>query len=159
MTDQAQRGGGGRAGASNTRSVADAMTRQLVSVTSSDTVADAARLMRDHDIGPVLVMDGDEVKGIVTDRDITIRAVADGLDVQSTPVSQVATASVTTVSVNDSLDQAAEAMRAEALRRVVVVDGNRPVGILSLGDVAQRDDSADDAGIALTDLSAAPPDK
>ena len=151
--------GGGAAGVSNTRSVAEAMSKQLVSVASTDTVADAARLMRDHDIGPVLVMDGDQVKGIVTDRDITIRAVAEGRDVQSTPVSEVATASVTTVPVSDSLDQAAEVMRAEALRRVVIVDGNRPVGILSLGDLAQRDEAADDAGIALTDLSAAPPDR
>ncbi len=149
--------GGGRAGASDSRSVADVMSTQLVTVASNATVVEAARLMRDHDVGPVLVMDGDRLYGIVTDRDITIRAVAEGRDVQSTPVSEVASQSVTTVSPAETLDVAAETMRTHALRRVVVVEGGRPVGILSLGDLAQTDEAADDAGIALSDVSAAPP--
>ncbi|MDP9441906.1 MAG: CBS domain-containing protein [Actinomycetota bacterium] len=148
---------GGRAGASDTRPVAEVMTTHVVTVPADAPVAEAARLMRDHDIGPVLVMDGDQVRGIVTDRDITIRAVAEGRDVQSTPVSEVASEGVTTVSPDDTIDLAAETMRAEALRRVVVAEGGRPVGILSLGDLAQNDAAADDAGIALSDISGAPP--
>ncbi len=167
MTDQATGGsaagvsggseGGGRAGASDTRRVADVMSTDLVSVAGDATLAEAARLMRERDTGTVLVTDGDEIAGIVTDRDITIRAVADGLDVTSTAVSEVASQSVTTVSPTDTLDTVAETMRAQALRRVVVVADGRPVGIVSVGDLAQTDEAADDAGIALSDISAAPP--
>lgn len=158
MADQARGGsGGGRAGVSDSRPVADVMSRDLVTVSSDATVTEAARLMRDHDIGPVLVMDGDRLTGIVTDRDIAVRAVAEGRDVNSTPVSEVATRDLTTVSPDDTLDAAAEAMRGDALRRLVVVEGGRPVGILSLGDLAATDEAADDAGIALSDVSAAPP--
>lgn len=110
---------GGRAGASDSRPVAEVMTTQVVTVPSDAPVAEAARLMREHDIGPVVVVEGDQVRGIVTDRDITIRAVAEGRDVQSTPVSEVASQGVTTVSPDDTIDLAAETMRAEALRRVV----------------------------------------
>lgn len=167
MTDQAAGGSvteagedstrGGRAGASDARSVADVMSTDLVAVPAGAMLPEAARLMREHDTGTVLVMAGDEVSGIVTDRDITIRAVAEARDIANTPVSEVATESLTTVSSGDSLDTAAEVMRAEALRRVVVVEDGRPVGIVSLGDLAQTDEAADDAGIALSDISAAPP--
>ncbi|MDP9420114.1 MAG: CBS domain-containing protein [Actinomycetota bacterium] len=133
------------------------MSTDLVSVAGDATLAEAARLMRERDTGTVLVTDGDEIAGIVTDRDITIRAVADGLDVTSTAVSEVASQSVTTVSPTDTLDTVAETMRAQALRRVVVVADGRPVGIVSVGDLAQTDEAADDAGIALSDISAAPP--
>lgn len=167
MTDQATGGeaagvgedsaGGGRAGASDARSVASVMSTELVTVPGDATLADAASLMRDHDTGTVLVMSGDEVTGIVTDRDITIRAVAEARDVRSTAVSEVATQSLTTVSPSDTLDSVAETMRARTLRRVVVVEDGRPVGIVSVGDLAQTDEAADDAGIALSDISAAPP--
>ncbi len=167
MTDQATGGsaagvsqesaGGGRAGASDARRVADVMSTDLVTVAGDATLAEAARLMRERDTGTVLVTGGDKVNGIVTDRDITIRAVAEGLDVASTAVSEVASTSLTTVSATDTLDTAAETMRAQALRRVVVVEDGRPVGIVSVGDLAQTDEAADDAGIALSDISAAPP--
>lgn len=150
MAQQAHRGSG-------SRPAADVMSTDLVTVRSKTTIADVARLMRDHDIGPVVVVDGESVFGIVTDRDITVRAVADGQDPESTPVGDVATTSVTTIKPDDTLEDAAEAMRAQSVRRVVVAEGGRPLGILSLGDLAQTDDAADEAGEALGDLSAAPP--
>ncbi len=156
MSDQGQ-DGGGRGGASNTQAVAGVMSTQIVTVPSDATIVDAARLMRDHDIGPVLVTEGDQVHGIVTDRDIAIRAVAEGRDPAGTQVSEVATRSLTTVAPTDSLDVAAEIMRDQALRRLVVMEGGRPVGIVSIGDLAQTDEASDDAGIALSDVSAAPP--
>ncbi len=150
---------GGRAGTSNRRSVAGVMSPDPVAVSSDSAVLDAARMMRELDIGAVLVMDGDRLKGVVTDRDITVRAVAEERDVARTPVSDIASHSLTTVSPDDTLDRVAEIMRSEALRRLVVVQGGRPVGIVSLGDLALTDEAAEDAAIALTDISAAPADQ
>lgn len=154
-----RRPGGGRAGSSNARSVADVMTRDPMTVSSDSTVIDAARMMRELDIGVVLVQDGNQVRGVVTDRDITIRAVAEERDPATTPVTEVATLTLTTVSPADSLERAAEIMRTEAVRRLIVIEGGRPAGIISLGDLAQTDEAADDAGIALSDISAADPDQ
>lgn len=150
MAQQARRG-------SSTRPVAEVMSGDLVAVTSDATISEVARLMRDHAIGPVVVVDGESVFGIVTDRDLAVRAVADGRDPEATPVGEVASTSVTTLSPDDTLDDAAEAMRADAVRRVVVTERGRPIGILSLGDLARTEEAADDAGIALSDVSAAPP--
>ena len=150
MAQQARRG-------SSTRPVADVMSKDLVTVGSRTTIADVARLMRDHDIGPVVVVDDESVFGIVTDRDISVRAVADGNDPDTTSVGDVASTSVTTLSPDDTLEDAADVMRENAVRRVVVAERGRPIGILSLGDLAQTDEAADEAGIALGDVSAAPP--
>ena len=144
---------------SGSRTVAEVMSTQLAMVTSDSTVADAARLMRDQDVGPVLVTDGDSLAGILTDRDIAIRVVAEGLDPGETRVADVASRSLATLSPQDTLDRAAEVMRTEAVRRLPVVEGGRAVGIVSLGDLAQEDESSDDAGVALTDISAAPADQ
>jgi CBS domain-containing protein len=150
MAQQAHRGSG-------SRPAAEVMSTDLVTVRRKTTIADVARLMRDHDIGPVVVVDGESVFGVITDRDITVRAVADGQDPEATAVGDVASTSVTTIGPDDTLEDAAEAMRAQAVRRVVVAERGRPLGILSLGDLAQTDDAADDAGEALGHVSAAPP--
>lgn len=139
------------------RTVADVMSTDVVTVRPRTTIAEVARLMREHDIGPVVVVDGESVFGVVTDRDIAVRAVADGEDPLTTPVSDVASTPVTTLSADDTLDDAAEAMRAGAVRRVVITEGSRPIGILSLGDLAMTDEAADAAGISLSEVSAAPP--
>lgn len=150
MDQQAHRGSG-------SRPVAEVMSTDLVTVHPEASIADVARLMRDHDIGPVVVVDDESVFGIVTDRDIVVRAVADGQDADATPVGDVASASVTTIGPDDTLEDAAEAMRSQAVRRVVVAERGHPLGILSLGDLAQAEDAADEAGAALGDVSAAPP--
>ena len=150
MAQQAHRSSG-------SRSVADVMSTDLVTAHPKATIADVARLMRDHDIGPVVVVDDESVFGIVTDRDIIVRAVAGGHDPEATPVGDVASTSVTTIGPDDTLEDAAEVMRSRAVRRVVVAERGRPLGILSLGDLAQTEDAADEAGAALGDVSAAPP--
>ena len=144
---------------SDTRTVAEVMSTQLATVASDATVVDAARLMRDQDVGAILLTDGDSLAGIVTDRDIAVRVVAEGIDPMEAPVADVASRSLATLSPQDTLDQAAEVMRTEAVRRLPVVEGGRPVGIVSLGDLAVEDESSDDAGIALSDISAAPADQ
>lgn len=132
--------------------VRDVMTSDPVTLESGATAVDAARAMRDSDIGAVIVLDGDRACGIVTDRDITIRAVADGNDVTTMTLGSICSQNVTTISPDASVDEALEVMRREDVRRLPVVEGTQTVGIVSLGDV-----SADrDAGAALADISAAP---
>jgi CBS domain-containing protein len=137
------------------RKVEEIMTRDPRTVDASDTVVDAAREMRDGDIGDVVVLDGGEVVGIVTDRDIAIRVVAEGRDPGSTPVSEACTTGVETIEPDASVDDALRAMRDKDIRRLPVVDGGRPVGILSLGDLAvEREPDS-----TLADISAASPDQ
>ena len=135
------------------QSIRDVMTQNPECVSGDTTVADAAALMRDKDFGGVLVQDGDEVSGFLTDRDITLRVVAEGKDPSSTTVSDVATTDLHTLSPDDSVEDAIELVRKHNVRRVPVVEGAKPVGIVSIGDLAiERDEHS-----ALADLSEASP--
>jgi CBS domain-containing protein len=116
-------------------------------------VQEAARLMESEEIGDVIVCDDGKVRGILTDRDIAIRAVAHGMDAATTPVSEICTVDLTMLSPDDSVESAVECMRDNALRRVPIVEGDRPVGILSLGDLARFLDPDS----ALASISSAPP--
>jgi CBS domain-containing protein len=137
------------------RTVEEIMTRNPRTVDSSDTIADAARVMRDSDIGDVVVMEDGQVSGIVTDRDIVIRAVSEGRDPDSTSVSEVCTTGVETIEPEASVDDALSLMREKDIRRLPVAKNGRPVGILSLGDLAvEREPDS-----TLADISAASPDQ
>jgi CBS domain-containing protein len=135
--------------------IREVITKDVVSLPSDASIMDAARTMRDRDIGDVLVVEGDRLTGIVTDRDIVIRAIADGLSSTATTLGDLATEDVTVLSPDDSVEDAIRIMRDSAVRRVPVVEDGRPVGILSIGDVAlERDPDS-----ALADISAADPDE
>ena len=132
--------------------VRDGMTPNPVVCPSSAPVAEAARLMRDREIGDVLVEDNGQLCGIVTDRDIAIRSVADGHDPAVQQIGEVCSAVVHTVQPDAEVDDVIILMSDQALRRVPVVDHNVPVGIVSLGDLAiQRDQDS-----VLGRISAAP---
>ena len=134
--------------------VRDVMTADPECVATSDTTDQAAKVMRDKDIGSVVVtQNGGGVAGIVTDRDIVVRAVADAKHPEETKVEDVCSSNPTTVSADDSIADAIKCMRDENIRRVPVVDGDKPVGIVSLGDLAQ----AQDPNSVLGDISAAAP--
>jgi CBS domain-containing protein len=136
------------------RTVAEIMTRDPRTVSADDPVIDAARIMRDDDIGDVIVLEDREVAGIVTDRDIVVRGVAEGRDAGSTPVSEVCTSGVEALEPDASIDDALRKMREADVRRLPVVEDGRPVGILSLGDLAvEREPDS-----TLADISAASPD-
>lgn len=120
--------------------VRDVMTTDIVSCPSSAPVSEAARSMRDRDIGDVLVVDEGKVCGIVTDRDIVVRCLAEGGDAGSARVGDVLTSSLTTVAPDAPIDEAARIMRDNALRRLPVVEDGTAVGIVSLGDLAVRAD-------------------
>ena len=131
------------------------MTRDPRTVDASNTIADAARVMRDSDIGDVVVMEDGQVSGIVTDRDIVVRAVSEGRDPDSTSVSEVCTTGVETIEPEASLDDALGLMRDKDIRRLPVAKNGRPVGIISLGDLAvEREPDS-----TLADISAASPDQ
>jgi CBS domain-containing protein len=134
------------------QSIREVMTQNPECVSGDTTVADAAKLMRDKDFGGVLSMDGEEVSGFLTDRDIALRVVAEGKDPTSTTVGEVATSDLHTLSPDDSVEDAIELVRKHNVRRVPVVEGAKPVGIVSIGDLAlERDKDS-----ALADMSGAP---
>ena len=136
------------------RTVEEIMTRDPRTVNASDTIVDAARVMNESDIGDVIVVDGEEIRCIVTDRDIVVRAIAEGRDPQSTSVSDVCTTGIDTIEPSASVDDALRKMREADIRRLPVVQDGRPVGIVSLGDLAvEREPDS-----TLADISAASPD-
>jgi len=119
------------------------MTKDLVYSRPSDMVSDVAQLMKDEDIGPVLIVDdsndGKRLVGIVTDRDLAIKVVGEGSDPQNTRVEDVMTESLVTVRASDDVQSAMQAMAQNQLRRIPVVDDNgQLVGIISQADVATR---------------------
>ena len=109
--------------------------------------------MRAQDIGDVVVADGQEVVGVLTDRDIAVRAVAEGLDPQVASVRSVCTPHPLTVGPYDPVATAVALMREHAVRRLPVVEDGLPVGVVTLADLAQ----AQDPGSALADISRADP--
>ncbi|MFD9561161.1 CBS domain-containing protein [Streptomyces sp. NPDC059994] len=135
------------------RYVREVMTAGVAAVRPDASLVEAAQLMRAQDIGDVLVTRGDQLIGVLTDRDITLRAVADGADPPAVSVQSVCTRSPVCVGPDDELVTAVRLMRRHAVRRLPVVEGGRPLGMLSLGDVAARQDPRP----ALGDISRAAP--
>jgi CBS domain-containing protein len=138
------------------KQVRDLMNKKPIKVPSSSPIAEAARRMRSANVGAVIVEEDGRACGIVTDRDIAVRAVADGRDLEKTPLGEICSKVLITVSPDDALDKAIQVMRDRAIRRVLVVDAkNDTVGILSLGDLAIERD----ARSVLAQISAAPPNQ
>ena len=137
------------------RTIREVMTSDPITVSAGSTVVEAAQRMRDADVGPVIVMDDNGVAGIVTDRDITVRAVAEGRNPSDVRVEEICSRDVTTLAPDGSVEDAVRLMREKAVRRLPVVEGGQPVGIVSIGDLAveQQPDSA------LADISQAPPNQ
>lgn len=137
------------------KTVGELMTRDPVMVQPSATVQDAARMMRDRDIGAVLVGDRQNLVGLLTDRDIVVRGVADKADAPTMKVGDIASKELETLRPDDSVDKAVKLMRSKALRRVPVVDGGKAVGMVAIGDLAVELDTRS----ALSDISSADPNR
>jgi CBS domain-containing protein len=135
------------------QSIREVMTADPRTVESSATLTDAAQAMRDDDIGAVLVVDGGRVTGIVTDRDIAVRAVAEGADPQATKVADVCSSQLSTLTVDQTVEDAIRLVRENNVRRIPVVQDGRPAGIVTIGDLAIERDTES----ALAEVSAAPP--
>jgi CBS domain-containing protein len=133
--------------------VAEVMTHDPRTVEPSATLTEVARTMRDEDIGAVVVVENGAAAGLVTDRDIVVRAIADGRDPNSASVGEIASRDLRTLTPDQNLEDAVRLMREWDVRRVVVVQDGRPVGIVSIGDLAiERDPDS-----ALADISSEPP--
>lgn len=115
----------------------DIMTPGPMTVDPQATLKEVATLMLEQDIGAVLVMDGEHLSGLITDRDIVVRAVAYGHD-YGTPVTDYTTGDVFTLDAETGIEEAARQMAQKQLRRLPVTENGKVVGIVSLGDLAVR---------------------
>ena len=133
------------------------MTKDLVTATPEDTITEAAELMKNEDIGPVLVVDNDDAKtlvGIITDRDIVLKVIADGQDPRTTRVGEVMSKKLITCRPDDNVDVAIDAMAHYQLRRIPVVEDNmKLVGIISQADVATRVDKPEKTAEVVKEIS------
>ncbi len=133
--------------------VRDVMTANPVTLPTDATVLDAAKKMREANIGDVIVLDGDSICGVVTDRDIVVRVLAEEREPAGTKLNEICSGDLATVSPDDDLTRAGDLMRERSVRRVPVVEDGKPVGIVSIGDLAlERDPDS-----ALGEISAAAP--
>ncbi len=134
--------------------IRDVMTTNPQTLPESTTVREAAETMRANDIGDVVIVDDDgKLSGILTDRDIVVRVVAEARDPRTTRIGDIASRELTAVSPDDPVERAVQLMREHAIRRLPAVERNKVVGIVSIGDLALDRDPAS----ALADISAAPP--
>lgn len=118
--------------------VEELMTRDFVRIQADRTVLDAARAMRESNVGLLPVFEGDALLGTVTDRDLVLRTLAEGADAASTSVKDVTTMGPITCPAGMTVEDAARIMHERWVRRIIVVDGfDRPIGVVSAGDLAE----------------------
>ena len=132
--------------------IRDVMTPNPRTVSPDDTIQTAARVMQVEDTGAVPVVEGGRVLAVVTDRDIVVRLVAEG-GAASTPVRHVATREVVCVTPEMSTREASDLMSEHQIRRLPVVEGDRLVGIVSLGDLAVKEGKDSRIGDTLQNIS------
>lgn len=134
--------------------VQELMTKNVKVIDSTATLQEAAEMMRDSDIGALPVADGGRPIGMLTDRDIVVRAIADLKDPAQTRVRDVITPRLRTIYADRDISEAAELMAKEQIRRLLVIDRQQsPVGILSLGDIGRESAAMNGAAKALQGVS------
>ena len=125
------------------QSIREVMSSNPCTIDADKSVAYAAQMMRDEDVGLAPIVEGDKLVGTLTDRDIAIRVVAEGKDPQSTPVREVASTKVVTIDPQQDLDEAVRLMAEHQVRRLPVVEEDgRLVGVVAQADVARVGDEA-----------------
>jgi CBS domain-containing protein len=131
----------------------DIMTDAAECARTEETLADAARKMRDLDVGALPICgEDDQLKGVVTDRDLVVKCLAEGADPTSTRVSELAEGKPVTIGADDPIDEALRTMIEHGVRRLPVIDGDRLVGMVSQADVA-RETTPEQAGELVAALS------
>jgi CBS domain-containing protein len=136
-----------------TRKMRDIMSPALECMASTESVSAAARAMRERGIGTVLVMEDGGLYGLVTDRDITVRVLAEDRDPLATRLRDICSTDLTVLGPDDDVAQATRLVRERAVRRIPIVADGTPVGVVSIGDLALEADGSS----ALSGVSAAPP--
>ncbi len=118
--------------------IRDVMSGRPATCEPQTTVVEAARLMASQDVGPIPVVEGERLIGLVTDRDLVVRVLAEARDPQSTTIGDIASTDLVTVSPDDSLDQALQLLASHQVRRLPVVEGERLVGVVAQADIARH---------------------
>jgi CBS domain-containing protein len=145
-------------GGSNNRHVRDLMTSNPETVSEKDSIRDVARIMKNQDTGIVPVVDGRKIIGLITDRDIVVRGIAEGRNLDDVRVNEIMTKSVRTVREDEDLSDVLRTMGKAEVRRVPVVNNNDElVGIVSIADIASNTNQSGKIGKAVEDISEAPP--
>jgi len=133
--------------------VRDVMTKSVATVSPDTTIRDAAQIMQQHNVGSVPVVDATGLVGIITDRDIVVRNIAQGQDPLSTPVKNIMTSQVMTADPEEDVHTITRKMSTQQIRRVPVVENQKLVGMVSLGDIATTGMTNMEASEALTEIS------
>jgi CBS domain-containing protein len=129
------------------------MSKNVATVTSNTSLVDVAKIMYKMNIGSVPVVEGNKVTGIVTDRDIVLRQIAQGKNPGNSTVEDVMTSGISTATPEMDVHDAIRLMSEKQVRRLPVVENDSLVGMLAIGDVAVRSKLEDDAGVALGGIS------
>ncbi|MDN7242054.1 CBS domain-containing protein [Planococcus sp. N028] len=132
--------------------VSEIMTPDVDTCSPQATIQEVATRMRDLDVGSIPIAENDSLIGIVTDRDIVVRAIADQLSLDR-PISEILSSDPVTGKIDMSVEDAANLMSQHQIRRLPIVENDKLVGIVSLGDIAVKDESYDNAEVALDDVS------
>ncbi|MGK7376794.1 CBS domain-containing protein [Planococcus sp. 1R117A] len=132
--------------------VTEIMTSNVDTCSTQTSLQEIAAKMKDLDVGSIPIVDNDKLVGIITDRDIVTRGIAEQKSLDS-PVSDILSSDPVTASTDMDVEDAANLMAQHQIRRLPVVEGDKIVGIVSLGDIAVKDKSYDNAEIALDDVS------
>ncbi|MDN7226371.1 CBS domain-containing protein [Planococcus liqunii] len=132
--------------------VTDIMTTDVQTCTMDDTLQEIAGMMQEWDVGSIPVMENDRLAGIITDRDLVIRGIASQFALD-TPVRQILSSDLVTGRPDMDLEEAADLMAEHQIRRLPIAEGDKLLGIVSLGDVAVKDPSDMHAGAAIEDIS------
>lgn len=135
-----------------TQQIKDVMTKPVHSVRRDATLRAVARAMKEHKIGAVLITQADgSLLGLVTDRDLVVRGMASDRDIDKTPIAEICSTPPVKLDITATADDAVRLMRERAVRRIPVVADGKPVGMVSIGDLAR----AKDPGSLLAQISAA----
>jgi CBS domain-containing protein len=139
--------------------IRDVMTQNPVCVSDKDSIREVARIMAREDTGVVPVVDNSKkIIGMITDRDIVVRLVAEGKDPSNAKVNEAMTKNVRAVKEDSTIDEALKVMKSAEVRRVPVVNAkNEIVGIVSIGDISRETQQPGQVGDAVKDISKAPP--
>ncbi len=121
------------------RKANEVMTQSLATATPDDSISHVAMIMRDRDIGDVLIMEDGKLRGIVTDRDLVIQALTDSVDPHTTPIRNFMSEKVVTGNPDWSMGKVARTMAKHRIRRLPIVEDGQLMGIVSLGDVARHE--------------------
>lgn len=129
------------------------MTTEVVAVDKKTSIRDAAMKMAESDVGSVIVNDNKSLVGIITDRDITIRGVAENSDLNNVTCEDVMSKNVVTATSNTDMEAVIDLMSENQIKRIPIVDNNNVVGMISLRDISQTIEWDDEAGEVLNDIT------